>query len=210
MRRTKAEAAETKAAILVAAEQVFFEKGFAGTTLDEVAAEASVTRGAIYWHFASKNELFLELYNAVRLPQAVSMVDLENSPCDDRNALAVIEKACCDWLELVANDKQRQRMLTIVLRTNVIREFPQVAQEMEALDDFHTQNLERILVVAAHNQRLSPNWTPTSSSYAVKWLIKGLTYEWLLSGQKFDLAKEGSDSVKRLFDSFRLEQTLPS
>ncbi|MDM9627899.1 helix-turn-helix domain-containing protein [Rhizobium sp. S152] len=205
MRRTKAEAAETKAAILIAAEHVFFEKGFAATTLDEIAAVANVTRGAIYWHFASKNELFLELYNSARLPQAVSMLDLENSICDERTALAVIEKACCDWFKLLAHDRQRQRMLTILLRTNVIKEFHQVAQEMEALDDSHTQNLERTLEVAACNQRLAPSWTPASSSYAVKWVMKGLTYEWLLSGQKFDLAAEGCDSVKRLFASFRLQ-----
>jgi TetR/AcrR family acrAB operon transcriptional repressor len=205
MRRTKAEAAETRAAILVAAEQIFFEKGFVASTLDEVAKEANVTRGAIYWHFASKNDLFLELYNSARLPQAVTMVDLEHSICDERNALAIIEKACCDWFSLLAQDQQRQRMLTILLRTNFTEQFHQVAEEMQTLDDFHTQNLERTLAVAARNQRLATSWTPTSSSLAVKWLIKGITYEWLLTGQKFDLAKDGRDSVKRLFASFRRE-----
>lgn len=203
MRRTKAEAAETRAAILVAAEQVFFDKGFAASTLDEVAKEACVTRGAIYWHFASKSDLFLALYNSLRLPQAVTMVDLENSVLDDRDALAVIEEACCDWFKLVAGDEQRQRMLTILLRTNFTKEFHQVAKDMEALDNFHTQSLEKTLTVAARNQRLATTWTPVSSSLAVKWLIKGITYEWLLSGQKFDLACEGCDSTKRLFASFR-------
>lgn len=203
MRRTKAEAAETKAAILIAAEQVFYEKGFTAATFDDIGAEAKVTRGAIYWHFESKNDLFLELYNSSRLPEAVTMIDVEPSICDERNALAVIEKACCDWLDVLAHDEQRQRILTILLRTNVTREFPQVALEMEALDDFYTQNLENTLLVAARNERLAPCWTPKSSSVAVKWLIKGITNEWLLSGQKFDLVRDGSDSVKRVFASFR-------
>lgn len=206
MRRTKAEAAETKAAILIAAEQMFFEKGFTATTLDEIAKEACVTRGAIYWHFASKNDLFLELYNSARLPQAVTMVDIEDTLCDEQNALAITEKACCDWFKLLANDLQRQRMLTILLRTNFTKEFHQVAEEMEMLDDFHTQNLKKTLTAVARNQRLAASWTPASSSGAVKWLVKGITYEWLLSGQKFDLAKEGCDSVRRLFASFRREE----
>ena len=49
MRRTKAEAAETRCSILVAAEKLFFEKGVATSTLDEIATAAGVTRGAIYW-----------------------------------------------------------------------------------------------------------------------------------------------------------------
>lgn len=203
MRRTKAEAAETKAAILVSAEQVFFEKGFTSATFDDIATEAKVTRGAIHWHFQSKNDLFLELYHSSRLPEAVTMVDVDDSLCDERNALAVIEKACFDWLEVLAHDQQRQRMLTLLLRTNAIRDFPQVAQEMEALEDLYSQRLQNTLKVAARNERLAANWTPRSSSLAVKWLIKGITSEWLLSGQKFDLIKEGSDSVKRLFASFR-------
>jgi len=44
MRRTKAEAAETRCAVLTAAEQLFFEKGVANSTLDEIAAAAGVTR----------------------------------------------------------------------------------------------------------------------------------------------------------------------
>ncbi len=205
MRRTKAEAAETKAAILIAAEQVFFEKGFTASTLDEVAKEANVTRGAVYWHFASKKDLFLELYDSVRLLSAVTMVDLQDCVCDERTALAVIEKACCDWFNVMAADQQRQRMLTILLRTNFSEEFQQIAAEMEALDNFHTLNLEKTLEIAARNQRLSQNWTPITSSLAVKWLIKGVTYEWLLAGQRFDLATNGCDSVKRLFASFGVE-----
>ena len=59
MRRTKAEAEETRQAILAAAERVFFKKGVANSSLDEVAAAAGVTRGAIYWHFSSKTDLFI-------------------------------------------------------------------------------------------------------------------------------------------------------
>ena len=203
MRRTKAEAAETRAAILAAAEHIFFEKGVANTSLDEIATAAGVTRGAIYWHFASKTDLFLELYNSVRLPLAAQMVDLENSDCDERDALAVIEKACCDWLELLAQDEQRQRMLTIMLRTNFTDEFHPVMEAMASLDESHRRNIENILGKAHHNKRLAANWTPSSSGRALKWMIKGICWEWLLSGHKFDLVKDGGDSIRRLFASFR-------
>jgi TetR/AcrR family acrAB operon transcriptional repressor len=58
MRRTKDEAAVTRSAVVKAALSVFSAKGYAATTLDDVARAAEVTRGAIYWHFKSKADLY--------------------------------------------------------------------------------------------------------------------------------------------------------
>ena len=52
---------ETQARILDAAQAVFSEQGFDKTQLEEVAARAGYTRGAIYAHYASKEDLFLAL-----------------------------------------------------------------------------------------------------------------------------------------------------
>jgi AcrR family transcriptional regulator len=52
---------ETQAKILDAAEAAFSEQGFENTQLEEVAAHAGYTRGAIYAHYASKEDLFLAL-----------------------------------------------------------------------------------------------------------------------------------------------------
>ncbi len=52
---------ETQAKILDAAETVFSEQGFDMTQLEEVATRAGFTRGAIYAHYASKEDLFLAL-----------------------------------------------------------------------------------------------------------------------------------------------------
>src|SRR5512143_150005 len=67
MRRTKEEAALTRDSLLRAALRVFSRQGYGATTLDDVAREAGVTRGAIYWHFGGKVELYnalLEAYSA--------------------------------------------------------------------------------------------------------------------------------------------------
>jgi AcrR family transcriptional regulator len=51
----------TKAKLLDAAQALFAEQGFENTQLDEVAARAGYSRGAIYAHYSSKEDLFLEL-----------------------------------------------------------------------------------------------------------------------------------------------------
>jgi AcrR family transcriptional regulator len=62
MRLTRAESqAQTRAALLQAGAEVFVERGFAGSSVEAIAARAGFTRGAFYSNFASKEELFAEL-----------------------------------------------------------------------------------------------------------------------------------------------------
>lgn len=65
MRRTREDAEKTKQAILDAAIKVFNRRGVARATLAEVAKAAHVTRGAVYWHFKDKNDLFTCLYETM-------------------------------------------------------------------------------------------------------------------------------------------------
>jgi AcrR family transcriptional regulator len=52
---------QTHRRLLDAAERVFLKMGYQGATLDSIAADAGFTKGAVYWHFDSKEALFLEL-----------------------------------------------------------------------------------------------------------------------------------------------------
>src|SRR4030081_3172141 len=52
---------ETREQLLAAAARVFAARGFHATSLDAIAEEAGFSRGAVYYNFADKEELFLEL-----------------------------------------------------------------------------------------------------------------------------------------------------
>jgi AcrR family transcriptional regulator len=61
-RKTQAERREeTRELVLAAAARVFAQRGFHATSLDAIAEEAGFSRGAVYYNFADKEELFLEL-----------------------------------------------------------------------------------------------------------------------------------------------------
>jgi len=61
MRRTREDAEKTRVQILDEAIDIFSRKGYSDTTLDEVAQRAGVTKGAIYWHFEDKLDLFRQV-----------------------------------------------------------------------------------------------------------------------------------------------------
>jgi len=65
-----ARSATTRAALMTAARELFGSQGFAATTVDQVAAEAGVTKGAVYHQFAGKAELFQAVYEELEVDLA--------------------------------------------------------------------------------------------------------------------------------------------
>ena len=57
-RKTKEDAQKTRQQLIEAAITQFSTRGVASTTLTDIADAAGVTRGAVYWHFSSKAEIF--------------------------------------------------------------------------------------------------------------------------------------------------------
>lgn len=62
-RRSAAEAAETRDALLAAAREAFGQHGFAATSLEQISALAGVSRGALHHHFGDKHQLFAEVFD---------------------------------------------------------------------------------------------------------------------------------------------------
>lgn len=72
-RRTKKDALLTRSALLDAAECLFQERGVSRTSLADIARAAGVTRGAVYWHFKDKADLFGAMLERVTLPLEADM-----------------------------------------------------------------------------------------------------------------------------------------
>ena len=75
--------AATRARLLDAAARVCAARGFAGTTLDDVAREAGLTKGAVYGHFGSKDNLLVALmeeYLASEISEQIGLFDRDETP----------------------------------------------------------------------------------------------------------------------------------
>lgn len=62
MKRCKQDAEKTKLQLIDAACEVFYREGVARATLEQIAREAGVTRGALYWHFNNKVDILDALF----------------------------------------------------------------------------------------------------------------------------------------------------
>ncbi|NMZ24444.1 TetR/AcrR family transcriptional regulator [Pseudomonas proteolytica] len=83
-RRTRAEMEETRATLLVTARKVFSDRSYADTSMDDLTAQANLTRGALYHHFGDKKGL---------LAAAVEQIDAEM----DQRLQAISNAADDEW-----------------------------------------------------------------------------------------------------------------
>jgi AcrR family transcriptional regulator len=90
----------TRAALLEAATALFFDRGFGRTALEDVAAAAQVTRGAVYHHFANKGQLFEAVLDQLET-QAKERVTAVTATVEDPWEAALVGldaflEQCCD------------------------------------------------------------------------------------------------------------------
>jgi AcrR family transcriptional regulator len=98
----------TKQALLDAAETAFVERGFAATSLDDVAAAARVTKGALYHHFENKQRLFEAVFLQLEDAMVAKTAEAATAKRDPWNqALAGIGS----FLETCEDDRFRRIVL---------------------------------------------------------------------------------------------------
>ena len=86
-RVTRAESKEhTRQRLLAQAQRLFRERGYAATSLEQIAAAAEVTKGAIYGHFASKEDLMISALEAAPAPDYSATLNDESRPLPERLA----------------------------------------------------------------------------------------------------------------------------
>ncbi|EOL8958420.1 acrEF/envCD operon transcriptional regulator [Cronobacter dublinensis] len=113
-RRTKQEALKTRQQLIDAAIFTFAERGVAHTTLADIARAAEVTRGAVYWHFTSKAELFNEIWQQ-QLP--VRDIIRAQIPAQAwRDPLLLLRETFIAALQYIASTPRQRALLQILYR----------------------------------------------------------------------------------------------
>jgi TetR/AcrR family transcriptional regulator, fatty acid metabolism regulator protein len=100
----------TRQRILDAAEEIFAEKGYHGTAVDDIVEGAQTSKGGVYFHFPNKQAIFLALVDALspRLATAV-----ERAIAGEQNAIAKIDAALHVVLTMFARHRRLSKILLV-------------------------------------------------------------------------------------------------
>ena len=207
VRRTKEEAQETRSQILQAAEQAFYERGVARTTLADIAALAGVTRGAIYWHFSNKSDLLQALLDTLHEP--LDELARASESEDEADPLGCMRKLLIHLYHEVALDPKTRRINEILFHKC---EFTDEMCDMRR--QRHTHTLECNLRIgltlrnAVHRGQLPATLDTTRGAVCIHAFIHGLIGQWLLVPDSFQLHQDTERWADIGLDMLRLSPSL--
>jgi len=207
VRRTKEEALETRNHLLDAAEEVFYRDGFARTSLDAVAEAAGVTRGAIYWHFKNKSDLFNAMCDRVHLPmeQLAESVNQETTgdPLDHMRKVAVFFLQECEH-----NPHFRKIIEILWKKTEFVDPSDAIYIRQHEAAMSGREHITKSLSRAVETKHLSPDTDIRLAALLLQASIEGILQNWLLAPEYFSLAEEAERLVDACFDTIRNASSL--
>jgi len=188
-RNTKEEAQLTRSRLLDAAERMFERHGVSGTSLQDIAAEAGVTRGAIYWHFRDKADLFNAMMERVTLP----LEEAGRIGEAGVRSVAQMRASFIDVLHRIVADAQLQRVFSIAIhKVEYVGELEAVRERHLGVRDECLADVERTLRGAMRRGELPKQVAPRAAALGLHALFDGLLQNWMLDPAGFELVKTGT------------------
>jgi TetR/AcrR family transcriptional regulator, acrAB operon repressor len=194
VRRTKEEALATRHRILDTAEELFHRHGVSRTSLHDIAQAAGVTRGAIYWHFTDKADVFNAMMERVCLPMEETFAHEAHAAAAD--PIAHVRANLLDVFRRTVHDARVHRVFEIAThKVEYVDELLAVRdRHLQARND-HLARVERALRSAKRRGLLSTTTPVRSLALGLHALIDGLIQSWMLDPRAFDLLRVGREAV---------------
>lgn len=198
-RRTKEEAEGTRVQILDAAERVFYAKGVSGTSLADIAAAAGVTRGAIYWHFQNKVDVFQAMLDRRLLPQEELARACESE--DEPDPLGNMRQLLVQLLLRMHTDSECRRVGEILqYKCEYNAELGDLRQQMQVFQQECDQRIARTLRNAVNRGQLPADLDCQRAAICLHAYMDGLQAHWLLNTDAYDLAAHAHAMVDALLN----------
>ncbi len=191
VRKTKEDAEKTRQDIIESARTVFHQCGVSRSTLEKIAKEAGVTRGAIYWHFKDKAELFFAMREDVFAPMvertdALLLSDVYDNPLD------AIEASLKEFFRVLDDCPVVREVFEIMIsRCEYVDEFAAVQEEAGRPAYEFLEKMERVYGRAAEKGVLRPGLDPETAARDTWAFTSGLLH--LMLG-----CQKGSDLDRRI------------
>lgn len=196
-RKTKEDALATRNLVLDTAELVFARRGVSRTSLNEIAQTAGLSRGAIYWHFKDKADLFDAMMERVLLPmeETLGIGGAANLGGD----LEQLREGCITALRKIVDDPQVRRVFEIAIhKVEYVDELETVRDRRRDACKAHLDRIERVMTQSIRRRELSRRMPARSAALGLHSLLEGLLQNWMLDPGAFDLVRVGS----RVIDTY--------
>ena len=204
MKRTKDEAAITRKQLLKKALSVFSNKGYAATTLQDIAREADVTRGAIYWHFGSKAELYNTL---IREYSDRGNVIVQQVASEGGTLLDILRRIFVRQLQFIEDDREMRALMELNLfKTGLVPELEEGRQQQIESGVELIEMLAGVMVQGIELGLLCSDVDAKEMARAYLAFQNGLIHLWLIQPSQFSLKASAESFADILMAGIQAQQ----
>ncbi len=196
-RKTKEEAEKTRQSILDAALKIFNQKGFVRSTLTDIAKEAGITRGAIYWHFKDKADLFEALSDDI---ESASGVRFEDIPWETFLSLDEVRDFTLEYLfRFETDDRFRSFYEVVTYKTEYHEELEPVLEKERTKSRRVKKQLTTILQKFQEQGLMQKDLDPGHAAISICAFVLGLIEVWLLDKNLFSMKETAPALIYNFF-----------
>ncbi|MCX7921450.1 MAG: TetR family transcriptional regulator [Clostridia bacterium] len=193
MRRTKDDAEITRRKILDAAMVVFNQYGYASARLEDIAAEAGVTRGAIYHYFEGKPEVYTALLNE-RFEGVNNLVGSIVS--DGGTPKEVLGKLLTKILVFMEENREYRMVQELVLfKTAYLPELEEGMAHKVKSTEATISFIDNLIKEGIQCGEFDKNIDTRAAAIAAVGLFSGVSTLWLLNDKMFSIKKYAESIV---------------
>jgi TetR/AcrR family acrAB operon transcriptional repressor len=206
-RKTKQQALETRQHILDAAVREFSERGVSATSLTDIATAAGVTRGAIYWHFKNKVDLFNEVWAISE--SKIDDLEIEYQAKYPNNPLRILREILIYILRATVDDPRRRALMEIIFhKCEFVGELMSLQQAHKILYLESYEKIEAVLKNCIELNLLPADLDTRRAAVVLRSYISGLMENWLFMPEGFDLKGQAAHYADIYIDMVKLSPHL--
>lgn len=182
VRKTKEDAAVTRKRLINAAREMFLLKGVSRTSLEQIASHAGVTRGAVYWHFQNKADLFHAMREEVYLPLIDRMDDTLLGAQEDNSAdpLGRIRKHLENTIQILDQDQTTRETYEVMMaKCEYVDEFAEVLKSILSNCSGMVHKMELTYTKAQEIGQVSAQVTAAELAMDTHLFFSGLLHMWV-------------------------------
>lgn len=195
-RKTKAEALKTRQMLIEAAILQFAQNGVAKTTLTDIADAAGVTRGAVYWHFSSKTDIFNAIWEQQAPLKEIVCYQMQDNIHPD--PLIHLRNQFVTTLQYIAADSRLRALLHILYHRCEFSDDMTSEQEIRQKIGFNHEYVRQVLQECQAKGRLSSGTNINIMLIMLHGFISGVIKNWLMHPEGFDLYQNAPELVDNI------------
>jgi len=200
MKRTKEEAAETRELLIKSALEVCSHKGYAATTLNDIAKNAGTTRGAIQWHFENKNNLYRIIGE-----RATNQVDsfIEKTINSESTPINQIRTMIQSFYRIFFENDEFQSIVRLAMRAKLTNELTDLENIYKNSIIKRKNLISNLIRAGIDNNQIISTLDPDITASAIISYMAGTINSWISNPSLFPLRQNVETYVALIINGLK-------